>query len=73
MDAVPTERPGEGVRCVRINHDGEPPCGCWEPHPGPLQEQPVLVTSEQCPPSSVPYFLNLASYDIALTALELIM
>jgi hypothetical protein len=22
------------------------PCGCWEPNPGPLEEQPVLLTGE---------------------------
>jgi hypothetical protein len=26
----------------------EPPCGCWELNSGPLEEQPVLLTSEQC-------------------------
>ena len=24
----------------------EPPCGCWELNPGPLEEQPVLLTAE---------------------------
>jgi hypothetical protein len=24
----------------------EPPCGCWELDSGPLEEQPVLLTSE---------------------------
>jgi hypothetical protein len=24
----------------------EPPCGCWELNPGPLQEQQVLLTAE---------------------------
>jgi len=24
----------------------EPPCGCWELNSGPLEEQPVLLTSE---------------------------
>jgi hypothetical protein len=24
----------------------EPPCGCWEPNPGPLQEQQELLTAE---------------------------
>ena len=26
--------------------DSEPPCGCWELNPGPLEEQPVLLTAE---------------------------
>jgi hypothetical protein len=33
--------PGTGVQ------DGcELPCGCWEPSLGPLQKQPVLLTTE---------------------------
>ena len=24
----------------------EPPCGCWELNSGPLEEQPVLLTTE---------------------------
>ena len=24
----------------------ELPCGCWESNPGPLEEQPVLLTTE---------------------------
>ena len=24
----------------------EPPCGCWEMNTGPLEEQPVLLTTE---------------------------
>jgi hypothetical protein len=26
--------------------DGEPPCGCWELNSRPLEEQPVLLTTE---------------------------
>jgi hypothetical protein len=34
--------PGTGVT------DGyEPSCGCWEPNPCSLEEQPMLLTSEQ--------------------------
>lgn len=36
------EYPGTGV-----THSYEPPCGCWESNPGPLQEQQVLLTAEQ--------------------------
>lgn len=25
-----------------VPEGGEPPCGCWEESPGPVQEQPVL-------------------------------
>jgi hypothetical protein len=31
-----------------------PPCGCWESSPGPVEEQQVLVITEQVPQ---PYFL----------------
>lgn len=24
------------------------PCGCWEPNPGPLQEEPRALTAELC-------------------------
>jgi hypothetical protein len=37
----------------------EPPCGCWELNSGPLEEQPVLLTSEpslQHP--QVSFFIN---------------
>ena len=38
-------RPEEGVRSHTT--DGcEPPCGCWELSLGPLEEQPVGLTSE---------------------------
>ena len=29
-----------------IINDYEPPCGCWELNSGPLEDQPVLLTSE---------------------------
>jgi hypothetical protein len=34
----------------------EPPCGCWELNPGPLEEQPVLLTPE---PSLQPHVCSL--------------
>lgn len=36
-----TEFPG-----AEIYVDGEPPCGCWEPNTGTLEEQQVLLTTE---------------------------
>jgi hypothetical protein len=41
-------RPEEGIRSPGPGvRDGcEPPYGCKESNPGPLQEQPVLLTSE---------------------------
>jgi hypothetical protein len=35
------------------------PCGCWELNPGPLEEQPVLVTTE---PSLQLLFLHISTY-----------
>ena len=31
---------------MRVTDSCEPPCGCWELNPGPLEEQPVLLTTE---------------------------
>lgn len=39
----------------------EPSCGCWEPHLGPLQEQPVLSSTEQ-PSLQPPFRLYQISY-----------
>ena len=38
-------RPEEGVGSpgTGITDGCEPPCGCWESNPGPLEEQPVLL------------------------------
>jgi hypothetical protein len=37
-----------GVRSPgpRVTDSCGPPCGCWDPIPGSLEEQPVLLTSE---------------------------
>jgi hypothetical protein len=40
-DGEAVDSPGTGV-----THGLEPPCGCWELNLGPLQEQPVLLTTE---------------------------
>ena len=41
-------RPEEGIRSPRTRHIGasKPLDGCWEPNPGLLQEQSVLLTTE---------------------------
>lgn len=44
--------------CVRVSEIGvtdccEPPCGCWESNPSPLEEQSVLPSAE---PSPTPQF-----------------
>jgi hypothetical protein len=39
-----------------IIDDCEPPCGCWELNSGPLEEQPVLLTTE---PSRQPAMMVL--------------
>ena len=46
-----SDTPEEGIRS--ITDDCEPPCGCWELNSGPLEEQPVFLTTE---PSLQPYF-----------------
>ncbi|KAM7329170.1 hypothetical protein ACRRTK_010783 [Alexandromys fortis] len=39
--------PAHQRRAPDLIIDGcEPPCGCWELNSGPLEEQPVLLTSE---------------------------
>ena len=41
MYAGALRSPGTGVT------DGcEPPCGCWELNPGPIEEKPVLLATE---------------------------
>ena len=30
----------------KVTDGCEPPCGCWELSPGPLQEHPVLLTTK---------------------------
>lgn len=37
----------------------EPPCGCWEPDPGPLEKQPVLLTYE----TSLQSYLTLLGWE----------
>ena len=39
---------------LEVIENCEPPCGCWEPNPGPLEEQAVLLTGES---SLQPLFL----------------
>ena len=53
-----SQRPEEGIRSsgTDITDSYEMPCGCWEPNPGPLQEQQVLLSPEQ---SLQPPFFNL--------------
>jgi hypothetical protein len=48
-------RPKEDVGCLRVGVMGgsEPPCGCWESISCPLQEEPVLLTTE--PSLQAPY------------------
>lgn len=46
--------PLKARKCVgtprpRVTDVYELPCGCWEPNPGPLQDQPVLLTAEPSP------------------------
>ena len=56
--------PAGQKRAPDIITDGcEPPCGCWELNSGPLEEQPVLLTTEPYPQH--PSFLSLL-YTISL-------
>lgn len=43
---VPAEVRKQGILGTKITDDCEPPCGCLEENPDPLQEQQVLLTSE---------------------------
>jgi hypothetical protein len=49
-DCVPLDSlvPEDIIRFLRagITDGCEPPCGGWESNPGPLEEQPVLLTTE---------------------------
>ncbi|CAO2602305.1 hypothetical protein LEMLEM_LOCUS11148 [Lemmus lemmus] len=52
-------RPEDGTRS---HYDGcEPPCGCWELNSGPLEKQPVLLTTESFlqPPKRGILYLSL--------------
>jgi hypothetical protein len=54
--------PTDQKRARDLITDGcEPPCGCWELNSGPLEEQPVFLTSE---PSLQPHicFLTRVKY-----------
>jgi hypothetical protein len=46
-------RPEEGAWSseAEVKYGCELPCGCWELNPGPLEEQPVLLTVESPPPA----------------------
>jgi hypothetical protein len=41
-DGIGSSETGVGGGC-------KPPCGCWEPNPGPLQEQQVFLTADPQP------------------------
>jgi hypothetical protein len=36
----------KGYQSDAIPDGCEPPCGCWELNPGPLEQQSVLLTAE---------------------------
>jgi hypothetical protein len=58
------ERPEEGVEFPRIGVIAgcELPCGCWGLNPGPLEEQPVLLTAKPLFQSRVYLFLKKKKY-----------
>ena len=53
-----SEQPEEGTESPETGATNgcELPRGCWESNPGPLEEQPVLLTIEQSPQPSLTYF-----------------
>jgi hypothetical protein len=51
--------PAGQKRALDLTTDGcELPCGCWELNPGPLEEQPVLLSSEPSLQPKVLIFIN---------------
>ena len=56
-------RPDEGSRSsgTGVTDPCEPPCGCWGPTQGPLQEQKLLLTSEHL--STPAFFLNVIFFE----------
>jgi hypothetical protein len=64
MHAWWLQRPEEGVQSPETGVVGSCnlPCGCWEPNPGPLKEQPVLLKDE----------LSVQSFPFFFMMLELI-
>jgi hypothetical protein len=47
MSALSSCTPAYQKRASDYIYGSEPPCGCWELISGPLEEQPLLLTSEQ--------------------------
>lgn len=37
---------GNGFPGTTVTYSCEPPCVCWNPNPGPLEEEHVLLTAE---------------------------
>ena len=52
------QRPEEGAGSpgARVTDSCEPPCGGWELNPGPLEEQPVFLTTEPSPRESLRFY-----------------
>ena len=76
MDVLPTwmsvyhgnlgpQRPKEGIRpsTAGVVDGHEPPCGFWESSPGPLQSQPVFLTTK---PSLQPHHWPLDPFSHSL-------
>lgn len=59
-----TQRPEEAIRSqgTRIII-WESPCGCWEFNPGPLDEQPVLLTCEPALQLHVYFCIYVGTYE----------
>lgn len=50
---------GAGAHETRVRDSFELPRGCWEWHPGPLDKQPVIVTTKLSSQSWIETFFNL--------------
>lgn len=63
-DAHKGEKKESDSRMLELGNGCEPSCGCWEPNPSPLQEQPVLLTTELSlqPPVILKNILKLAEF-----------
>lgn len=47
MHAQPNKaRTAFGAPGIKVTDSCEMPCRCWEPNSGPLEEHPVLLTTE---------------------------
>jgi hypothetical protein len=51
---------------LEVTDSCEPPCGCWELNPGPLEEQPVVLTIEP----SLQLNISVFSFKISISVFK---